>query len=78
MGHLGRRDRPVIKGSARRIGGNACALALPKQWRSFEAIPRGRHGRLKDGAAFGDGNGHFTPGPPLPNAGGHVASQRFV
>src|SRR5580700_1158458 len=31
-------------------------------------LAKGRHWPLKDVVLFGDGKGHFTPGPPLPNA----------
>lgn len=30
-------------------------------------LAKGRHWPLKDVVLFGDGKGHFTPGPPLPN-----------
>lgn len=30
-------------------------------------LAKGRHGPLADRVLFGDGKGHFTPGPPLPN-----------
>jgi hypothetical protein len=31
-------------------------------------LAKGRHWPLADVVLFGDGKGHFTPGPPLPNA----------
>src|SRR6202041_3748345 len=31
-------------------------------------LAKGRHWPLRDVVLFGDGKGHFTPGPPLPNA----------
>jgi FG-GAP-like repeat len=30
-------------------------------------LAKGRHWPLRDVVLFGDGSGHFTPGPPLPN-----------
>src|SRR5713101_8618526 len=30
-------------------------------------LAKGRHWPLPDVVLFGDGKGHFTPGPPLPN-----------
>src|ERR1039457_1380979 len=31
-------------------------------------LAKGRHWPLKSVVLFGDGKGHFIPGPPLPNA----------
>src|SRR5215472_1452642 len=31
-------------------------------------LAKGRHWPLPDVVLFGDGKGHFTPGPPLPNS----------
>src|ERR1700730_6031858 len=80
MGHLGSNARatPVIKGSARRIGGNAGLLAWLKQSQSFAFVAGGRDWEPMNAAPFGDSRDHFTPGPPFPNAGSRATSQRFV
>ena len=37
-------------------------------------LAKGRHWPLRDVVLFGDGHGHFTPGPALPNAPDHSYS----
>jgi hypothetical protein len=38
---------------------------------NLDIVPaKGRHWPLSDVVLFGDGRGHFTPGPPLPNRPG--------
>jgi hypothetical protein len=42
---------------------------LRSEWRRQLDIvlAKGRHWPLRDIVLFGDGKGHFAPGPPLPN-----------